>query len=98
MVISPDPEAVFEIHVGDWFGSTRHDGALAIAPEIARTKVPVICVHGAEEGADSFCATLTGKPNVTDVALPGGHHYDGDYDALGARIAASQPPRTDGTH
>jgi type IV secretory pathway VirJ component len=94
VLISPDPEAVFEIHVGDWFGSTHHDRAIAIAPEIADTKVPVICVHGAEEGADSFCAVLVGKPNVTDVSLPGGHHYDGDYDALGARIAASLPART----
>jgi len=94
VLISPDPEAVFEIHVGDWFGSTHHDGAIAIAPEIADTKVPVICVHGAEEGTDGFCATLVGKPNVTDVSLPGGHHYDGDYDALGARIAMSLPPRS----
>ena len=93
VLISPDDEAVFEIHVGDWFGSTHHDGAIAIAPEIANTKVPVICVHGAEEGADSFCAKLEGKPNVTDVSRPGGHHYDGDYDALGTRIAASLPPR-----
>ena len=96
VLISPDPEAVFEIHVGDWFGSTHHDGATPVAPEIADTKVPVICVHGAEEGADSFCATLLGKPNVTDVSLPGGHHYDGDYDALGARIAASLPAPPDG--
>ena len=96
VLISPDPEAVFEIHVGDWFGSTHHEGAIAIAPEIAETKVPVICVHGAEEGADSFCTTLFGKPNVTDVSLPGGHHYDGDYDALGARIAASLPAKPDG--
>ncbi|HEX7915427.1 AcvB/VirJ family lysyl-phosphatidylglycerol hydrolase [Rudaea sp.] len=94
VLISPDPEAVFEIHVGDWFGSTHHEGAIAIAPEIADTKVPVICVHGAEEGADSFCATLVGKPNVTDVSLPGGHHYDGDYDALGKAIATELPART----
>ncbi|MBS0584208.1 MAG: hypothetical protein JSS42_14010 [Proteobacteria bacterium] len=98
VLISPDAEAVFEIHVGDWFGSTHHEGAIPIAPEIANTKVPVICVHGAEEGADSFCATLQGKPNVTDVSLPGGHHYDGNYDALGARIAASLPPRAGGGH
>lgn len=93
VLISPDAEAVFEIHVGDWFGSTHHEGAIPIAPEIANTKVPVICVHGAEEGTDSFCAELAGKPNVQDVSLPGGHHYDGDYDALGERIAASLPPR-----
>ena len=55
--MSPDPEAVFEIHVGDWSGSTHHEGTLPIAAEIERASVPVICVHGADEGADSFCPT-----------------------------------------
>ncbi len=92
VLISPDPEAVFEIHVGDWFGSTHHEGAIPIAPEIAKTTVPVICVHGAEEGEDSFCLKLTGKPNVRQLELPGGHHYNGDYDRLGAGIATALPP------
>jgi type IV secretory pathway VirJ component len=91
VLISPDAEAVFEIHVGDWFGSTRHEGALAVLPEISATKVPVICVHGADEGADSFCPKLAGKPNVRDLQLPGGHHYNGDYDKLGASIYAALP-------
>ena len=93
VLISPDPAAVFEIHVGDWFGSTHHEGAVPIAPEIARTSVPVICVHGDEESADSFCQTLLGKPNVRELVLPGGHHYNGDYDRLGAGIAGALPPR-----
>jgi len=92
VLISPDPEAVFEIHVGDWFGSTKHEGAIPITPEIAGTTVPVICVHGAEEGEDSFCSKLAGSPNVRQLELPGGHHYNGDYDKLGAGIAASLPP------
>ena len=91
VLLSPDPEAVFEVHVGDWFGSTHHEGAIAVAPEINRTKVPVICVHGDEEGADSFCVTLTGKPNVRQLMLSGGHHYNGDYDKLGAAIANNLP-------
>ena len=91
VLMSPDAEAVFEIHVGDWFGSTHHEGAVPITPEIERTQVPVICVHGADEGADSFCPSLAGKANVTLLELPGAHHYNGDYDALGARIAASLP-------
>jgi len=98
VLISPDAEAVFEIHVGDWFGSTHHEGALPLAPEVAATAVPLICVHGAEEGADSFCPGLAGKPHVTLVQLPGAHHYDGDYDALGAAIVRSLPapaPRAD---
>ncbi len=92
VLISPDADAVFEIHVGDWFGSTHHEGALPLVPEIASTAVPVICVHGADEDVGSFCPSLAGKPNVKEVVLPGAHHYDGDYDALGASIAASLPP------
>lgn len=91
VLISPDAEAVFEIHVGDWFGSTHHEGALPITPEIAQTRIPVICVHGAEEGADSFCPGVAKLPHVIDLELPGAHHYDGDYDALGAAIAESLP-------
>ena len=91
VLISPDPEAVFEIHVGDWFGSTQHQGAIPIAPEIAKTRVPVICVHGADED-DSFCRALVGKPNVRELVLPGGHHYNGDFAKLGAGIATSLPP------
>ncbi len=86
VLISPDPEAVFEVKVGDWFGGSHHDGAIPLAPEIAKSKVRVICVRGKEEGADSFCAQLAGKPRVSILELPGGHHYDGDYDGLGLAI------------
>jgi type IV secretory pathway VirJ component len=91
-MISPDDEAVFEIHVGDWFGSTHHDEALPIAPEIAASKVPLLCVHGADED-DSPCRKA--QPTMRAASLPGGHHYDGDYDALGAllvrELAAAAP-------
>jgi type IV secretory pathway VirJ component len=93
VLISPDAEAVFEIHVGDWFGSTQHEGAIPVLPEIAKTKVPVICVHGADEGADGFCLKLAGKPNVRQLELAGGHHYNGDYDKLGASIYGALPNR-----
>jgi type IV secretory pathway VirJ component len=89
VMISPDDAAVFEIHVGDWFGSTHHDEAMPIGPEIAASKVPLVCVHGADED-DSFC--LKPQPaHVRVVDLPGGHHYDGDYAALGALIVRSLP-------
>lgn len=94
VLISPDAEAVFEIHVGDWFGSTTHKGAIPIAPEIAHSDVPVICVHGADED-DSFCKQIVGKPNVRELVLPGAHHFNGDYDALGAGIAGALPARKD---
>ncbi|MFI4970434.1 MAG: AcvB/VirJ family lysyl-phosphatidylglycerol hydrolase [Lysobacterales bacterium] len=89
VMISPDDTAVFEIHVGDWFGSTRHDDALPIGPELAASKVPLVCVHGSDED-DSFCLKAQ-SAQVRVVALPGGHHYDGDYAALGALIVRSLP-------
>jgi type IV secretory pathway VirJ component len=89
VLISPDDAAVFEIHVGDWFGSTHHDEAMPIGPEMAASKVALVCVHGSEED-DSFC--LKPQPaQVRVVDLPGGHHYDGDYAALGALIVRSLP-------
>ena len=93
VLISPDPEAVFEIHVGDWFGSTHHEGAIPIMSEIDKTKVPVICVNGADEGAGAFCPKIAGKPMVKLLTSPGAHHYNGDYDKLGASIVASLPAK-----
>ncbi len=83
-MISPDDEAVFEIKVGDWFGGAHHDGALPIAPELAKTTVAALCLHGADE-EDSVCPKLAGD-RVTAVDLPGGHHYDGDYAAIGKKV------------
>lgn len=91
VMISPDPDAVFEIKVGDWFGGAHHDGSLPVQPEIARSVVPIVCVHGAQEN-DSFCPGDHDAPLRT-LSLPGGHHYNGDYAALGALIVANLPRR-----
>ncbi|MGH8172939.1 MAG: AcvB/VirJ family lysyl-phosphatidylglycerol hydrolase [Rhodanobacteraceae bacterium] len=92
VLISPDDEAVFEIHVGDWFGSTKHDDAIPLGPEMSASKVALVCVHGAEED-DSYC--LKPQPgSVRVVTLAGGHHYEGDYAALGDLIVANLPART----
>lgn len=84
VMISPDPDAVFEIKVGDWFGGGQHDGSLPVKPEIAKSPIPITCIHGADED-DSFCPAFTAARFQTR-SLPGGHHYDGDYDALGRVI------------
>jgi type IV secretory pathway VirJ component len=89
-MISPDDEAVFEIKVGDWFGGAHHDGALPIAPELAQTSVPAFCLHGDDED-DTPCPKLGEK--VTALSLPGGHHYDGDYAAIGKLLLQHWPLR-----
>lgn len=90
-MISPDAEAVFEIKVGDWFGGAHHEGAVPIAPELARSALEAVCVHGEEE-ADSVCPGLAGD-RLRVLSLPGGHHYDGDYAALGRLVLAQWPAR-----
>jgi type IV secretory pathway VirJ component len=46
-------------------------------------------VHGADEN-DSYC--LKPQPaHVRVVTLPGGHHYNGDYGALGTLIVNNLP-------
>jgi type IV secretory pathway VirJ component len=88
-MISPDDEAVFEIKVGDWFGGAHHEGALPIAPELASTTVPAFCLHGKDED-DSACPGLAAG-QVKALDLPGGHHYDGDYAAIGRLLLQYWP-------
>ncbi|HET7557648.1 MAG TPA: AcvB/VirJ family lysyl-phosphatidylglycerol hydrolase [Rhodanobacteraceae bacterium] len=90
VMISPDDTAVFEIHVGDWFGNTAHSDAMPLAPEIAHTRIPLVCVYGSGE-SDEWCPAAAKLGPVKLVQLPGGHHYDGDYDKLGAAILESLP-------
>lgn len=88
-MISPDSEAVFEIKVGDWFGGVHHEGSIPITPELARSVIPAFCVYGADEEG-TICPSL-GTQHVTNLSLPGGHHFDGDYGALGRLIVAHLP-------
>ena len=90
VMISPDDAAVFEIHVGDWFGNTAHSDALPLAPEVAHAKVPLVCVYGSGE-SDEWCPAAAKLGPMKLVQMPGGHHYDGDYDKLGAAILNSLP-------
>ncbi|WEK43693.1 MAG: hypothetical protein P0Y64_02360 [Candidatus Sphingomonas colombiensis] len=50
----------------------------------AITWAPLTCIHGVEEN-DSACAG-TGQPNVTNIAMPGGHFLDFDTDAIAHNV------------
>ena len=76
-------EAVFEFHLQNWLGRER--GALPIAPELQQMKgIHTLCIYGEEE-EDSLCALPAARP-LQVLKLPGGHHFDGDYAKLAARI------------
>lgn len=90
VMISPDAEAVFEIKVGDWFGDVHQADALPVDPEVAASKVPLVCVSGQTE-QDAYCPGPAARKQVRWVQLPGGHHYEGDYAKLGQAILDALP-------
>jgi type IV secretory pathway VirJ component len=86
-LLGPAETAQFEFHFGNWLGVTDPPGAQPLAPEIAKLgDLRVLCVYGREE-SDSLCPKLDPKRVALD-ARSGGHHFDGDYQALSARIVA----------
>lgn len=83
--------ANWEIHWGDWLHDEPHKSALPVLPELAKVQgVRTLCVYGAEEEANSVCPTLpAGTAEV--LRLPGGHHFDGNYEALASQILRRVP-------
>ncbi|HEX3159355.1 MAG TPA: AcvB/VirJ family lysyl-phosphatidylglycerol hydrolase [Gemmatimonadaceae bacterium] len=73
--------ASFEFHWVDMVRDEPRASDLLVAPELARLRgMRMLCVYGTDE-ADSGCRdadpTLMAK-----AARRGGHHFDGDYEAL----------------
>lgn len=70
--------AAFEFHLSNWVGPSS---GLPILPEYQKmSRANTLCVFGSGD-QDSLCADLpAGSPGVLE--LPGGHHFDGDYDGL----------------
>ena len=54
------------------------------APEIEGIQLPVLCLYGMDE-KHTVCPTLKGG-TIRKVGLPGGHHMDQNYNAVGASV------------
>ncbi len=74
------PSASFEFHISSWLGEGGNPRYPTPA-EVDRLKPPALCLVGADE-TDSACQAT--RAHV--VALPGGHHFDGDYEKLARAI------------
>jgi type IV secretory pathway VirJ component len=82
-----DERADFEFHLANWVvsGST----GLPVRAEIAKLTVPAaLCIFG-DDDADSLCPHLQDSARVKIVKLAGGHHFNGDYDAVAQAIVAA---------
>lgn len=84
VLIAPEPLGELAFHPGAWWGVHPTD-AYAIAPVVARLALlPITCVYGRAEHGDA-CPDL--PPEVSKIALPGGHHFGGDGRAVGMAVA-----------
>jgi type IV secretory pathway VirJ component len=82
-LLGPAPDTDLEVHVGEWIGLSD-EGDYPLAPVAARlVEVPVLCVYSDREKADSLCPHLG---TAVVVPLPGNHHFDDDYERVGATI------------
>ncbi len=85
-LLAPSRTIEFEIHVTDWLGGGADDDDLPIPPEAARLPADKLqCIYADEDDADSLCTDPSVPPAVV-VRRPGDHHFDGDYEALGAVV------------
>lgn len=83
-LMAPGVNADWQITVSGWLGSTS-SRAVPVAPSL--TALPlnkVLCLYGEEE-ADSACPLLAGTA-ATVIRTAGGHHFDGNYDALAQHL------------
>ncbi|MCX5495290.1 alpha/beta hydrolase [Kaistia dalseonensis] len=79
--LSPDVD--YEISVGEFLGTNSSDGQTL--PDLKLIKPSLIqCIYGEEED-DTVCPKLDGT-GAELIKTTGGHHFDGDYDALAAKI------------
>jgi len=89
-MLAPDTSADFEFHLSNWV-MTGGSG-LPVRPEVDRLPVPaVLCVYG-DDDADSLCPHFA-NTRVKVVKLAGGHHFNGDYDAVAQVVVAAAASR-----
>ena len=84
-LLAPSKTTSFEFHLTDWVGGSNNTD-VPVFPEVAKLNRPILCLYGESE-KDSLCHDITPQHGKA-VALPGSHHFEGDYPGLAGRILA----------
>ncbi|NLZ17465.1 MAG: hypothetical protein GX087_07000 [Desulfobulbaceae bacterium] len=83
-LIGPGPKAELEFHFEDWIENDSSRG-FPLRPEIQKLRQPpLLCLYGRDDSG-ILCPQLTPK-EATVVAMPGDHHFNGDYVGLAKTI------------
>ena len=86
VLLGPGEQAASTFRVSQWWHAPG-DADLPLLPEVRLLPAArSLCVYGKDEAAESLCPRLQGILPV--VALPGGHHFDGDLTGIAQRILA----------
>jgi type IV secretory pathway VirJ component len=84
-LLGPGHRADFEFHLTEWLGRSSEGTTYPILPEVEKLKGrKLLCFYGEEE-INSLCRNL-GPTLAKVVAMSGGHHFGGNYDAIGETI------------
>lgn len=76
--------AAFRFDVSGWFGGGG-DPSHPTMPEVSKMPPSLLqCIFG-EDDDDSICPKLQGN-GAEVVQMPGGHHFDDDYEAVARKI------------
>ncbi|ATB44279.1 virulence factor family protein [Cystobacter fuscus] len=92
-LIAPGQEAELEVHVVDLLGGGGGEPILPAVKSLGG--LPVVCLYGSDEASESLCPLLSDVPGARVLELEGGHHFSGDYAAVGRAILA---PLREGQH
>jgi type IV secretory pathway VirJ component len=86
-MLAPDDRADFEFHLSNWV--MNGTAGLPVRPEVQRLLIPAaLCIYG-DDDAQSLCPNLQDVSRVRIVKLAGGHHFNGDYDAVAQAVVSA---------
>ena len=84
-LLGPAHTVDFEFHLTDWLSSSTSTATHPVLPEVQKlSATKMLCVYGEEE-ADTLCKDLDPQ-RATIIRLKGGHHFEGDYNALAEAV------------
>jgi len=85
VMMSPDPEADFEIHVADMLSFGSSSDKFDVLAELKKSASKnIVCIFGEAEGSNSH--KLFKATGAEIKLLPGNHHYENDFNAISNEI------------
>ncbi|MCO5063147.1 MAG: virulence factor family protein [Rhizobiaceae bacterium] len=83
-LLAPSLSTSFQVTISGWLGID--DSGYKIAPAIAALPADrLLCIYGKDDADETAC-TDPAIPASTVIETDGGHHFDGDYNAIAQRF------------